>query len=505
MCGFFISNSKEVGLESETILRSGLKFRGPDAESGVIQSNGWTSYHARLSIIDIATSANQPVINSDGSQLVFNGEILNYQELGEKYFSRKFSSDTMLLNDLILSDNLRLEELDGFFAFVFIDGAGILKHAVRDRFGVKPLFFYRSGDEISFSSEPSVLQKLFDLKVNDEAVEEYKIFRTPLFQGSFFSGVHQVAPGECIQGGVYFDLVTEMSAAEYAVPERTKLETALQRGIESRMVSDVPVGLLLSKGVDSNLLREFGDFDKLYSIGFAGDEDISYLENQRFPGLSIVKPTNEEFLEAFDHLLALRGEPMSVPNEVLLFLVSKLAKSDGIKVLLSGEGADEFFGGYDRVFGWAAGRDEFSVAEFLDFYAYDKVEKGSKCFQYVEKLFHEVNLSNPFEMVRWFFIKFHMPVLFRRLDFALMAAGVEGREPIANQHLFTSCIRFCGKDLIFGELGKKPLRDLLSLRMGDFAYEKKVGFPVDLTKIFSNPRNLSSYELWFEKNLEILN
>ena len=138
MCGFFISNSKKIGLESEAIIRSGLEFRGPDADSGAIQSNGWTSYHARLSIIDIATSANQPVINGDGSQLVFNGEILNYQELGEKYFSRKYTSDTMLLNDLILSNNLRLEELDGFFAFVFIDGAGNLKHAVRDRFGVKP-------------------------------------------------------------------------------------------------------------------------------------------------------------------------------------------------------------------------------------------------------------------------------------------------------------------------------------------------------------------------------
>jgi asparagine synthase (glutamine-hydrolysing) len=96
-------------------------------------------------------------------------------------------------------------------------------------------------------------------------------------------------------------------------------------------------------------------------------------------------------------------------------------------------------------------------------------------------------------------------VLFRRLDFALMAAGVEGREPIANQYLFDVCKNLSGSDLMVNVLGKKPLRELLSKYMGrEFSFEKKVGFPVDLTDVFSNPLNLSSYELWFSKNLEVL-
>ena len=98
-----------------------------------------------------------------------------------------------------------------------------------------------------------------------------------------------------------------------------------------------------------------------------------------------------------------------------------------------------------------------------------------------------------------------MPILFRRLDFSLMAAGVEGREPIANAHLFSVCSMLSGDDLMINGLGKKPLRQILSEYLGeDFAYANKVGFPVDLTKIFSNPDKLSSYELWFSKNLEVL-
>ena len=196
---------------------------------------------------------------------------------------------------------------------------------------------------------------------------------------------------------------------------------------------------------------------------------------------------------------------MSVPNEVMLFLVASRAKKDGLKVLLSGEGADEFFGGYDRIFNWAYQSKELNVEKFLEYYAYGKVQKGSDLFNKIKVIFDECRLKSPFSKVRWFFIKYHMPILFRRLDFSLMAAGIEGREPIANHHLFDVCKFLTGADLMYRGLGKRPLRELVSEFLGDdFAFEQKVGFPVDLKSIFSDPSNKSSYELWFEKNLEIL-
>ncbi|MBQ0329960.1 asparagine synthase, partial [Providencia rettgeri] len=242
-----------------------------------------------------------------------------------------------------------------------------------------------------------------------------------------------------------------------------------------------------------------------YTIGFSGDEDLVYLKSQNISGLTAIECTPEEYRSAFDYLLSLREEPMSVPNEVLLYLIAKQAAKDGIKVLLSGEGADEFFGGYDRIFKWAREADSFSLDTFIDMYCYITPMKNSYLYGKFSELFSSKKFSTPFEYVRWFFIKYHLPILFRRLDFALMAAGVEGREPIANMHTFLKAITLSPENLMNNEVGKIPLREIIKHYLGDtFAYEKKIGFPVDLTKIFDNTQNQSSYELWFSENLKVL-
>ncbi|MBE8564354.1 asparagine synthetase B family protein [Vibrio sp. OPT20] len=505
MCGFFITNSKDVTSNDESLIEKLLRFRGPDCSSGLVEHNGWKAYHSRLSIIDVQAGTNQPMIDLNGGMLVFNGEILNYRELGHKYFDIDFKGDTELLSALLSSNNLDISELDGFYSFVYIDKNGNLSHAARDSFGVKPLFFYETEDSISFCSEPIVLKQLFDLGTNKSAIQEYYATRAPIFSGSYFENVKSVDPGTCIITGKYFDCSDHLGG-NYGEVRLDEIQEAITKGVDTRMVSEVPVGLLLSKGIDSNLLRSIGDFDKYYTTGFAGDDDLEFLRQERIPGLTVLEVNEEEYKIAFDYLLTLRGEPMSVPNEVLLYLVSKRAAEDGVKVLLSGEGADEFFGGYDRVFRWAATVDNFDLNQFLSYYCYTKPAEDSELFRTFEALFSKVTFDSPFEYVRWFFIRHHMPVLFRRLDFALMAAGIEGREPIANMHTFVKSIRLSPDSLMNENVGKKPLRDLILPFMGEeFAYDKKVGFPVDLTKIFDNENNLSSYELWFSENLKVIN
>ena len=105
MCGFFISNDPSVGLEHANIIEKSLNFRGPDYNSGLISHNGWHAFHSRLAIIDLDQEANQPVFDQFGGMLVFNGEILNYKELGECYFSKEYKSDALLLLDLINKRN----------------------------------------------------------------------------------------------------------------------------------------------------------------------------------------------------------------------------------------------------------------------------------------------------------------------------------------------------------------------------------------------------------------
>lgn len=504
MCGFFISNSSKVNKKHETVIEKFLRFRGPDCSSGLVEHNGWKAYHSRLSIIDLSAGTNQPMKDEFGGLLVFNGEILNYKELGYKYFDEEFYSDTKLLSKLLSQNKLVITELDGFFAFVYVNAKGELLHATRDYFGVKPLFYYKDEHGISFCSEPNVLNQLFSCDINEDAIDEYYATRAPIFSGSYFSGISSVSPGECLVTGSYFDCASYLKS-NYEKLSIENIECALRMGVSTRLVSDAPVGLLLSRGIDSNLLRHMGDFSHYYTIGFSGDEDIEYLKRQNIQGLTVIECSPEEYKLAFDYLLELRGEPMSVPNEVLLYIISKKAASDGIKVLLSGEGADEFFGGYDRIFQWAAIAKEFDLDEFLNRYCYIPPKKDTKLYNKFLSLFSENEFSSVFEIVRWFFIRYHMPVLFRRLDFSLMAAGVEGREPIANMHMFAEAVKIAPEDLMGSVLGKLPLRDIVSRYMGnDFAYEKKVGFPVDLTKVFGNEEALTSYELWFKENIKVL-
>lgn len=504
MCGFFLSNSKYVDSSKYQTIEDCLRFRGPDSSSGLLYHKGWYAYHARLSIIDLDSRSDQPMFDDAGGMLLFNGEILNYKEIGYKCFEAEFYSDTKLLSSLLSSDKLDISELDGFFSFVYVDKEGVLTHAVRDRFGVKPLYFYDEGESITFSSEPNVIQEIFCLKSSQQAIDEYYATRAPLFSGSYFEGVGSVEPGNCLISGQYFS-AKDYIGTNYDSLNMNNIEECIKKGVSTRTVSDAKVGLLLSKGIDSNLIKEIGSFEKYYSIGFKGDADIEYLINNNDSKLFIHICNGKEYLEAFEYLTKLRKEPLSVPNEVLLYLVAKDAAKDGVKVLLSGEGADEFFGGYDRVFRWALNSVKFNLDEFLTMYCYTPPDRNSKLYEKFKVLFESNEFNSVFETVRWFFIRYHMPILFRRLDFSLMAAGVEGRDPFANMHTFLAAITISPEFLMSDKLGKMPLRDLACKYLSpEFAYDEKVGFPVDLRKIFNNPNDLSSYELWFDNNLKVL-
>lgn len=505
MCGYFVSNDPFITNSHEKLIENLLRFRGPDSSSGLIHKNGWKFYHSRLAIIDLKSErSNQPFVDKNDGVLVFNGEILNYKTLALKYFGLEYKSDTELLSELIINDRLDLNELDGFFSFCYVDGNANLRYVARDQFGVKPLFYYKRENYITICSEPSVIKEIFSLSVNKNAVEEYYSLRAPIFQGSFFVSIESLPPGKCLINGTYFDVSNELNG-EYKNVCFDSLSSAIDKGVSSRLISDAKVGLLLSRGIDSNLIRSRYNFENLYTIGFDGDEDLKYLESLNLTNLKIKKSSNIEYKERFEKLLELRKEPLSVPNETLLSKIGTIANNDGVKVLLSGEGADEFFGGYDRIFQWAARKRKFDLEEFLALYSYGPIKKDSNLYQIFENIFRTVSLPNVFEYVRWFFIRYHMPVLFRRLDFSLMYAGVEGREPLANIHLFNEAKKMGPEQLMGNLLGKLPLRKLSSAIYGEqFAYEKKVGFPVDIKNIYQDTSNLSSYEIWFKNNGEIL-
>ena len=504
MCGFFAINETNLNSHEKEIVNSSLAFRGPDFQSSCIEYKGWTLYHSRLSIIGLGEENNQPILSSKGA-LIYNGEIFNYKKLGKKYFNKTFGSDTKLLYQLIIKNKLELDELDGFFSFVFVDYNGKLKYAARDALGVKPLFSYSNKNLLGFSSEASVFNRLFNLGFNSKSLEEYALTRYPVFNGSYFNKVHSVKPGSCFVNGEHFDL-NSFFLNPISQPSINELEDVLGKSIQTRMVSDARIGLLLSKGVDSNILRNISNIKNLYSVGFTGDEDLDYVSKNNSFKAKCLHCSNQTYTDTFSELIKLRGEPLSVPNEVLLFLVALKARKDGIKVLLSGEGADEFFGGYDRIFTWAYENiDDFCLEKFLSLYCYQTPSPNSHFFKCCENFFDKYKTYNTFEKVRIFFIKYHLPILFRRLDFSLMAAGVEGREPIANKHILKLALQYNSNSLMSNGLGKIPLRQLLSNYEGcSFAFERKIGFPVNLKNVFGITTKMTNYEVWFNKNLEQL-
>lgn len=516
MCGFFaaygIANDERI----EKILNRRLSFRGPDSQSGIIHHKGWLLYHARLGILSNNPTCNQPIYGPDDSVLLFNGEILNFESLCKQHFGIcETKSDSVALAKLLSLERFDLASIDGFFAFVRISATGRLVHAVRDPFGVKPLYQYHRGNIRIFSSEASAISDVMDLGFNEKALKEYSIFRAPIFSGSYFQDVKAVEPGTCLCKGEFFNAREEMIRSKEItdLPEKNYLAKRIRAAVESRMLSDFPVGVLLSGGIDSNLIRAYAPENTQFLTGAIegenNDYDISYSLNQKDIQITPVIVSKTDFLSRWAELVKLRKEPLSVPNEVILSYLGEKWSNMGGKVLLSGEGADEFFGGYDRIYRWATTVKRIEPTEFLKRYAYNGNTIIPECI--IEKIsifFNETHELSTFNQVRLFFVKFHLPILFRRLDFSLMYGGIEGREPLASKEIFRTAITFGSRLCIDKSNGKIPLRKLAGdIYSSKFAFEKKVGFPVDVRKLaeksVANSHNdLNNY--WFQKNLELL-
>ena len=255
MCGLFASNDPSVTLGNEAIVDRALKFRGPDSQSGLIPFGDWKIFHSRLAIIAPVEEYEQPYPCPDSSLLLFNGEIFNYRELSSRYLNQEFESDTATLAALLVLPEFNLVELDGFFAFVRISADGTLLNCARDHFGVKPLFLYDRNGYLTICSEPRAIRDLFRLPVSKKSLREYRLFRGPIFSGSYFKDVKQIPTGFCHVTGKFFDSVDYICDPIHKPVDLVEIRSAISSSIASRHVSDVPIGLLFSGGVDSNLVN----------------------------------------------------------------------------------------------------------------------------------------------------------------------------------------------------------------------------------------------------------
>ncbi len=353
-------------------MRDVLRHRGPDGEGSWIEGPVGLG-HRRLAIVDV-DGGSQPMANEDGSVwIVFNGEIYNHAALrpglearGHRYRTR---SDTETVIHLYEEEGDRcVERLQGMFAFAIWDRARRRLLLARDRLGIKPLYYAWTDDELIFASEIKAILAGGSPRptFNTPILPEFLANRFVAGGETFFRGVSKLLPGrtlswspdEGLRERRYWRLPLETQPSPTTLAERAQeVQVRLQAAVSSHLMSDVPLGVFLSGGLDSSglaalMARLVREPLRTFSVGLP-DADANELGYARLVARAVgsvhrdvvVSPT--EFFGALARLVWHEDEPIAFPSSILLYFVSRLARED-VKVVLTGEGADELFLGYNR-------------------------------------------------------------------------------------------------------------------------------------------------------------
>ena len=368
MCGLYGQVRVDQDIDPQECLQRtrALSHRGPDY-CGHYANKGVFLGHARLSILDLTSAGNQPFGDNE-AQLVFNGEIYNWNELRLQYLAEEHLSsisDTevlFLLLGKMGTDCLPL--LNGMFAFAYYSIVSNKLILARDSVGIKPIYFVSESSKFEFSSEIKNLSYIPDLG----RLKEYQYLGRFGEDFSPYSNVNEVLPGsfveiDCSTGqwhqNNYKEIENTISPEKYSKLSASKdlvdqLDALLQESVRLHAQSDAPIGYLCSGGLDSSLISAIaaknGQNLSLYHADFEGEgRELHYAEQVAEhigAPLRKINLTKEQFWQNFPEMTYASDLPIQHPHSISLNLISKKAKDDGVKVLIAGDGADELFLGY---------------------------------------------------------------------------------------------------------------------------------------------------------------
>lgn len=385
MCGF-VGFTNQIDNANQVIenMMNAIRHRGPDAGGKYVDAEIALG-HRRLSIIDVSEQGNQPLYSQDGNLvLVFNGEIYNFKEIRAEleqqgYQFRTQTDSEVLIYSYAAYGTKMLEKLRGMFAFVIWDKKNKRLFGARDFFGIKPLYYAKMGDTLLFGSEiKAFLQHpAFVKELNTAALEEYLTFQYSAMDETFFRNVYKLQPAHYF---IYENQKLEIKRywdVHFRPDEKPDLKQWVQEiskvfheSVQAHKIADVEVGSFLSSGVDSSYVAAIADVDKTFTVGFGKDEkynEIGWAKNfSKAIGKKnyskVIEP--EEYWGELKHIQYQMDEPLADPAAIALYFVCGLAAKQ-LKVVLSGEGADEIFGGYN-------------VYSEPNATAYDKLPRGLK-------------------------------------------------------------------------------------------------------------------------------
>jgi asparagine synthase (glutamine-hydrolysing) len=385
MCGLagilnLSSNKNSVSDSLLTKVRDTMVHRGPDGGENWIDEEGRIGLaHRRLSIIDLTTIANQPMSNEDDSiWVVFNGEIYNHKDIraeleaiGGHTWKTDHSDTEVIIHAYEQWGMDFLEKLRGMFAIAIWDKKKRELMLVRDRMGVKPLYYSINNDRLIFASEIKAIlvDPSQERKVDEEAFFHYLSFMASPAPNTLFDGVKKLPPATWLkineQGAIqetkYWDIWDNAGKVQYKDEKELtdKILSELRTAVKLRKVSDVPVGVFLSGGIDSStntvLFSEGEGLPvKAFSIGYEGKYDsykneVEYARQMaEYAGAEYYEKllNIDDLIDFLPLMIHLQDEPIADPVCVPVYYVSKLARENGVIVCQVGEGADELFWGY---------------------------------------------------------------------------------------------------------------------------------------------------------------
>ncbi len=370
MCGFVGFFNTPIVADREAVIHAmadRIIHRGPDDAHYYVDDDVSLGFR-RLSIIDL-DGGRQPILNEGGSMaLLFNGEIYNYQSLREDLlkkghtFTTKSDSETILHGYEEYGKEI-LQKLRGMFAFVIWDKNKKELFGARDIFGIKPFYYYKKGQEFLFGSEiKSFLSHPgFEKELDEEKIPEYLSYEYIPYENTLFKNVYKLPGAHCftfrngeLQVERYYRIqyrIEEDKSLEYWEEQITK---EFSESVAMHQISDVEVGCFLSSGVDSSyVVKEISKGTKKVKTFSVGYEEEKYSELPYAQDFSSVigvpnisnKVSADEFFDAMPEIQYFMDEPLPNPSEIPLYFLAKNARKY-VKVVLSGEGADELFGGY---------------------------------------------------------------------------------------------------------------------------------------------------------------
>lgn len=562
MCGFcgFI-NKKEKNIIKE--MNDAIIHRGPDDESYYKDEDIAMGFR-RLSIIDLK-GGRQPISNeNDTMYITFNGEIYNFKEIKKDLIEKghifKTNTDTeVILHGYEEYKEKILDKLRGMFAFVIWDKKNKTLFGARDHFGQKPFYYANMNDTFMYSSEIKSLLKHpdFQKEINKDALKPYLTFQTSVLEETFFKGVYKLLPGHYFK---YNEETKEFKTKKYYQIKFEakdwdfdklvdKIDAEITSSIDAHLVSDVEIGSYLSGGIDSSYVVSYLKPDKTFSVGFdyKNFNEVPYAKE--LSDMLKIENINElidsdDFFESLDKVQYYADEPTANLSAVPLYFLSDLA-SKHVKVVLSGEGADELFGGYtfykedDLLLKYRklpktlrkivktviSPLPEFHGKNFLtkggskieDYYVgnafvFNNKEankilsdkyKSKITYQSITKPYYdEVKDKDDLTKMQYLDMHFWLPNdILLKADKMAMANSLELRVPILDKEVFALASTIPTKYKLSHNTTKYILRKAASKRIPEEWYKRpKKGFPVPIIKWFREEKYYKITKEMFNKD-----